>query len=508
LANKKLAFSWANFSAFLNRPLTFFVCAPLVLTLIGIFAFRFQPTDPDIWWHLNVGRDILQGGIRQADIYSYTLPGYQWVDHEWSLNLIMFLLFTGQNNFVLLAFIWGAVTFTAFYALVVNSLAKPLSSEGQIATWLSLVLGFMACLTCLGIRAQTVSILGFACVWLLLQKNGWPFTKWALWLVPLGFTLWANLHGGFVLGLGLLSLDIANDLFLVKPEARVIKQKLIILALSFCASLINPYGFGLYHEFWAVFTDAYAHATVDEWRQLDLQKYKFVYLIFYLLGLAALYLKNSFYVNKLKISTFKIVLSLLLLLCAFKSVRHLPFFVLASLPIFAELLEAELIGLSLKLPKAFAYAIFGLGLLGLMVATNFAAVQARANYLANIQEKQFYKSYPVKALQFIKAKGLKGNLMAQYTWGGFIPWYQPGQKVFIDGRMPSWKKKGHSTILKEFNKVIHNEPESFKILQKYKVKYILLYRSSNLCRLYPGWEPIYQDTSSVLLAPQNKKGTD
>ena len=50
------------------------------------------PTDPDLFWHIRAGNDILAQGLPRVDWYSYTMPNFLWVDHEWALQVPMALL--------------------------------------------------------------------------------------------------------------------------------------------------------------------------------------------------------------------------------------------------------------------------------------------------------------------------------------------------------------------------------------------------------------------------------
>lgn len=47
--------------------------------------------------------------------------------------------------------------------------------------------------------------------------------------------------------------------------------------------------------------------------------------------------------------------------------------------------------------------------------------------------------YPDKAIAYAKAHRSEGQLFSTYNWGGYLIWQYPSKKVFIDGRMPSWR---------------------------------------------------------------------
>src|SRR5262249_39320806 len=104
-----------------------------------------------------------------------------------------------------------------------------------------------------GIRPVGWTILNL-CILLRLSTSKWPKAKW---LIPLLFVVWANLHGGFVIGLAYLA-------YLAVTERQAIWLK--ILALSGLATFVNPYGPMLYVEIARTLFDSQLHWQIVEWR--------------------------------------------------------------------------------------------------------------------------------------------------------------------------------------------------------------------------------------------------
>ena len=64
-----------------------------IAAVLFIFALVLRiPADPDMWWHLKVGQDILAGIFPYHDIYTWSMPGYAWVDHEWLTEVLMYII--------------------------------------------------------------------------------------------------------------------------------------------------------------------------------------------------------------------------------------------------------------------------------------------------------------------------------------------------------------------------------------------------------------------------------
>ena len=74
--------------------------------------------------------------------------------------------------------------------------------------------------------------------------------------------LWCNLHGGFLVGLGLIGFYIIGEALSRKPFIPYV----MVLALSSVATLINPYGI----EYWWFFPSIFTHASTGAYRMVRL----------------------------------------------------------------------------------------------------------------------------------------------------------------------------------------------------------------------------------------------
>src|SRR5687768_17113946 len=52
-----------------------------VLLACGV-ALSLNVADPDLWGHVQYGRDALEFGLPRATTYSYVAEGYPWINHE------------------------------------------------------------------------------------------------------------------------------------------------------------------------------------------------------------------------------------------------------------------------------------------------------------------------------------------------------------------------------------------------------------------------------------------
>jgi hypothetical protein len=90
-----------------------------------------------------------------------------------------------------------------------------------------------------------------------------------------------------------------------------------------------------------------------------------------------------------------------------------------------------------------------------------------------------YNFYPQKAVEYLKKLNFKGNLFSLYDYGGYLIWIMPERKVYIDGRMPSWRRdRGPVTesnyAFDDYLTMISDEKYLFKQIKKYNITYILI----------------------------------
>jgi hypothetical protein len=209
--------------------------------------------DPDLWGHVRFGLDILRDRtLTTVDPYSFT-QDIPWTNHEWLSELAMGLAFRhgGGTGLLLLK---ALVILTVFIVMW-----RGLRDVAAPWRWGGLALVALAAhpLT-LTIRPQLWTLLLLVVLCRLLVAGGR-----ALWGIPLLFVPWANFHGGWILGLGIVGAWCAGRL-LDRADRREVMQLASVAALSAAATLVNPYGVHLW-EF-IVTTVGLSRADITEWQ--------------------------------------------------------------------------------------------------------------------------------------------------------------------------------------------------------------------------------------------------
>lgn len=178
----------------------FGVSLPLLVALVAFIAVLANASgllgDPDTYWHIVVGHWLLaHHAVPHADIFSYSKPGVPWVPHEWLAETIFAPLYDGWgwNGPVLITALSLAVTLAILTRALLRWL-EPVHVLAAVAAASGLILAHL--LARPHILTLPIMVLWFAALVEARERNRVP----PLWLAAL-MTVWANLYGGYVLGL-------------------------------------------------------------------------------------------------------------------------------------------------------------------------------------------------------------------------------------------------------------------------------------------------------------------
>ncbi|MBI2009541.1 MAG: hypothetical protein HYS86_00030 [Candidatus Chisholmbacteria bacterium] len=406
---------------------------------LAIFAFVFivslrPPVDLDLGWHLRYGEYFFKTGhVLTDNPLSVVWPQYQWVQASWGFDLIVYQLFTRFS------FLGLSLTASLFTLLIFYLLTKPLTAHSP-AKLLFLAFIFLtqtAPLYGTGLRAQTLSALMFTLVLLLTIRllSSTKLPNYLYILLPVIFLIWANLHGGFALGLILITL-------LLIPKITQLKI-FLTLALSWLAPLINPWGPRLYQE-------AFTHSrnlnltVISEWMPLNLTSLEGIIS----LGVLLLALLTFFKLRR-RLPELPSLLSLLLL-------AYLGFSALRFMMLFGVMVTYFL---ALNLPKTLPAKLSLLVWLVLPLLVILDALGPRHYFIFPpprlltfswgdyCQVLPFSDDFQAKdcseeitELMLTDPPAAAG--FHPYNYGGYLSWRVPQVKTFVDGRMAAWEENG------------------------------------------------------------------
>jgi hypothetical protein len=364
----------------------------------------------------------------------------------------------------------------------------------------------------LGARTQLVTLLGFALVLWIWRRSLEDGDRW-LWLLPPSFLLWANLHGGFTAGLFLLIVilvaSVAMRMIVTRwpatlqrveepvPAWPLIGRLALAIGASAALTLVNPYGWRLYQEIVLSLSDRFMLDTLHEWQPLSLETLAGRLYIGYLAGLGILMV-----LGYRRIEPVRWMVLAVFLVFSIRHWRNIPFFLVTSLPLLSELLAMCAACAMGRLPAAARQPRqWGLAL-ALLVAVSLGVLgpeHVGRVVQSGLAPEEFFRgtSYPIEAVQWVKANRDKvgTRMFNEYGHGGFLLWWLPGERVFIDGRMPAWRI-GDRRIFEDYLALTNWDPPALGVLDKYLVDWALVTRDGPLARALDesrGWLKIYED---------------
>ncbi|HMU30890.1 MAG TPA: hypothetical protein PLY42_03650 [Nitrospira sp.] len=490
--------------------------------LLGAFVLNLvlQPlVEPDLGWHLRAGLDLIAQGWRlpDTDPYSHTMPDWHWVEHAWLTDGLLGLIYRmlePSGGLGLIAF-FGGVTALAWW------IAAGVASVHRTCRLAAMVASLWVALPFLGARTQLISLLGVAVVltiWNRMQR-GQPQWVWAL---PPLFLLWANLHGGFTAGLFLITVLLSLS-FLVKicvewkvvqaPRDEpvlswdVIRLCAFAILVSFAVTCLNPYGWRLYVEIYESLTDRFMIDTLREWQPVSFHGWAGRAYGFYLLGFIGL--MAGWY---RRVEPVRWVLLALMLGLSLLHWRNVTLFLIVSLPLAAELGAAAADSFLRRVPVLQAHAAGTVLVVSIMAATALYALGTE--HLEHVwqsgrtPDRYFERTeYPIEAVRWIRAhRDETGTrLYNDYSYGGFLLWQLPGERIFIDGRMPAWRIKDR-WIFHDYVELNREDSPQLALLDRYGVDWAMIPRGSALAvalEAHPAWKNVYADAKVVIVRRQS-----
>jgi hypothetical protein len=467
-----------------------------MLAILMMFVEAFQ--DPDFWWHLRVGRWIVENAkLPSLDLFTFTVPDHVWTDHEYLTEVLMWLIYSAAGT-VGLAIVFGLITWAGFWLIYMQVRRQPFVIVG-----LGLALGALAGWPIWGPRAQMITF-ALSCLELYWLHGYLSGRSRALQLFPVVMVVWANLHGGWVIGFVWLGVALVAELIgwawdrsnpAHKAHVRFLS---IIAAASVVAVLATPHGLSLYLYPFQTQGSVAQQKLIVEWFSPDFHQIylrPFEAMVFIVIA--------GFALRRPRLYDFLLTIAGLGL--AFQSVRHVALFVAAATPVmigtysdvWRELASRR--GWKLALPARPLFAAITAGVLTLVLLVSLVKIYSDVN--PTVQQKLDVASYPIGAGDWLAAHPDVGTRMYnQYGWGGYLAnrfYPDPNRKVFIFGEAELMG----DPLLNQYNSVQNLRPDWKAILDQYRVDYVIFNTGealSNVLATQPEWKLVYQDKVAVI----------
>jgi hypothetical protein len=479
----------------LEQPLRHLFLLSLLAAFLGFLSTKIW--DIDFWWHIASGKHIVETStIPQVDPFSvYEVHGSIRAEtvlrSQWLGQVILYECFDALGADGIIAF--KALLLGA--CLLISYLRGIAVGAHPFYVLLMVCLAGMTALNHTGERPQLFSFFFASASFLLLDLFHERGRTRLLWLLPPLMLLWANCHGGVVLGASLLGLVAASR----SIESRLnhglhgqpIGPVLVAIVAAILFTVASPNGmnsylyviqlegsvlqdrtseylspFGIWRElrdplpyYWA----ALSAALVSLYKLADREHMQHFFLVLFLAGISLI------------------------------AYRYIPFFLLVAGPYVA-------LGLSRSLP-AIRRPLPAIWMAGTLVSVMllFTGVKQGRAFQSGLLENRF----PEGAVDFIRSRGLQGRMFNNLEWGGYLLWSTyPDVHIFIDGRALDMNQ------FAAYTHVLWTTPIGLDVFAKEGFDLVLIpYGNRITHERYPLndyllgnslWRPIYRDANGYL----------
>lgn len=473
--------------------------APLCLLVgFGVFWFSDTVADPDLWGHVRFGQDIIRtGSIIQTDTYSYRTAGRAWINHEWLAEVLFAAIYNadGPRGLIVAKVLVSLAIVGLCYAHLRRRGLGPLPSA--ILPILAAIPFRMGLAT---VRPQVLTYVLFLVELLVLERAAAGRTA-GLWILPVLFAAWVNLHGGVLAGVGVLGLWVVVRLLEQGPPS--IGRLAAIIApgiVSMLALLLNPYGAALIG--FLLRTATVPRPEISEWTPLGLASLPGLFFLG-LLGIGILGLIGS----RKRRGPSAVMIFAVSALLPFVANRHYPLFALSLFVLVGEHIAdawARLVSIRpwLAGPRRVLAVLCLVGAL--------ASLAMSPRRFGCIRVEPFYFSFPARAVALLERGGFRGNIAVPFDWGEYVIWHLgPAAKVSIDGRREtiysdeSYRQSRDLELgTRVWDASLKAPPATDLVIAPNGSP------TANLLARTSGWLALYQDTCCAIFARQGLSGLE
>jgi len=423
--------------------------------------------DGDVSWHIATGQWILaHHAIPHFDPFSFTWGGRPWVPMEWLADVI----------------------FAAAYKLAAYPGVAALVTTALMALHLIVFANASRY-----VRALIAIIpMDFVLVPMLLARPHllvWPLlASWVLLMLrarekdrapPLAFallmTLWASVHGSFLLGLGIAGLFGFEALVFSTDRARAFRQWLLFGIACVAAVFINANGIaGVVYPL--RLENLQMLPLIDEWKPSNPKVTPFFF------GILALTLALIAWKRPRLVWTRWLLLGGMLGL-ALLQVRHQ-----AMLAIIAAMVLPEGFGREgVKSPRAEPVVI------AVAAAAAFALITARLLLPLSPVENE---TNPWKLIAEVPAQYRSQPVLNGYSMGGAL--ILSGIRPFIDGRSDMYG----DALVADYVRITHGDPAAFDAaVRRWNIRWAIVPKRTQVTGVLdrsPGWRRIADDAAGTV----------
>lgn len=452
--------------------LTFDRLAAALFFVAVAAAACLMPAQNDTWWHLRAGEDIWRaGGVPLRDTYSHTVYGTFWPDQEWLSEAI----------------------FYAIYRIGGLPLLTAAAATAAVATW-AIVWRLTSASAWMRIALCALAVVPASIAWslrphlltlLLVAVTAWCLVRRRLWILPGLFLVWANLHGGFMLGLVCLG---AGTVWSALNDRRHLRTWALVTTASALTTNLTPLGLSEWPEILGALLRIRQY-PINEWQPPGL--FEPLFAPFWAAAAALLFVivKHRLWRSTDAFGPLAWSAAAILPLAVTAS-RNVPPFLVLAVPVLASrvALPEGLLARSGRHERP----RLNMALLGAAAVVACATVvYAWRVPLARLR----WDPLPPDAIAAVRA--CPDPLYNRWDEGGFLIWFAPDRKVFIDGRQDPYPPE---LVAAHIRAEVDGEYES--LFARFGIRCAFLPNSSPVATrlLEAGWGRRYDRAPWLVLA--------
>jgi hypothetical protein len=478
-------------------------------SLAALGAAMLPMTDPDTWWHIRVGREILDSGaVPQTDTWSIAGFGREWISQDWLSNVLMAVLYhAGGPTAVSLAY--GLMTLAAL-GLVWDAIGVRQPAIGWLARSAWMLFGLVLAAPVVGARVQMIDLLLAACTLNILWRHLAGPRTWHLLALPVIAVAWVNLHAGwpllFLLG-GAVVVGEVLDRLRAHPagpplETGAIARLVLALGAAALALMVNPSGPRIYLYPIETLGIGALSSFIGEWQPARLTAPSGQLLaLFVVVGVLPALLQVE---RRGRWSDALILVGLVYM--AVTAIRFLlvagPLGAAAACVLVSPWVASSSVSGGLKGPmdRLSRVPTGARGTINaiLMVALVLAGVMVAWTRIGpDGQERSIGDVLPTEAVEWLDANDAGDRVFNRYEWGGYLGLHRPDRPIFIDGRADVYGDE----VIREYIEVISVNVDPAAFFERHGIDHVLHPPDSTLGDWLDGrddWRRAYEDGVAVV----------
>jgi hypothetical protein len=457
-----------------QRLCTFERLLATLLLLAVVVASALTPMQNDTWWQLRAGRDMWSSWrVLSTDTYSHTAHGAFWPNHEWLAEVVNYGVYRFGGPGLLTLFATALITAAWFFSW------RFTAGSGR-RRFVMVALALVPASMHWEPRPHAFSLLFLmATIGLLIQRR-YRF-------LPLLFLLWANCHGGVMMG----SLVLAVGLGVATLEApRTWWRHGATLIACLAAMTATPLGISFWTEIPKSLGRIHQY-PLDEWQRPGVTDLRLLPFWMIALGLCAALVRYRRTLRPQASGPARTLCAsaIALLPMALSAVRNVGPFLMIAVPALSMLLEPATRRRETDRPQPRPF----LNLTIMSSAAVAAIVLIAWAYRAAIPRLRWT---PLPARSLLALQRCPDNLYNRYDEGGYLIWFAPNHRVFLDGRQDPYEQ---TLVLEQIG--VETTGDYAPTFSRYDIHCAFLPAGSAVARRLSAaaWLTLYRDSNWIVL---------